>query len=559
MTQGLALGITVGSSITVAVTTSGGCDEAHVHTRSPGRTPASEDFLSRVGDPVDILTADGTSIAAADLVARVIGGTVADLSPARTVAGYPAWWSRHTVDAQRAALDRAGLGAVTLVPEPIAALRRHPATAPGAAAMVVYDLGATGVSVAVVGTGPRSSLLAEPLRDAEIAGSEFDLLTMRYVLANSLGDNDFDPFDPIIESELSALRHRCKKAKEDLSGNTATTIPVRLPGTPGTVRDIRLVRDELEDLLRDPLSRSLALVHESLRRAGLSRDAVGGILLTGGGGSIPLLTELLSTEFGLPVRTAPDPAHTAARGAALLASDLLAEPTANAAPLAARPTPIAPHPAPVVPQSDSTPIPLPERNPILPPLPQQPEPRRPRTWQRATLVGGAVAVVAALTTGTLALGTSAQSTPRTTAPSTSATPAPAPTAQPAAGHASAAIAPAVGTATTHGATGAIQPTGNVPADSAGSTAPNQPAPDAPNPAASPGSPAPQPNPPAPAPAPQPNPPAPVPAPQPPTAPPPPDRPSPDLGNTLNSGLDQTGNTLGTVLQAPGRVIPHTGG
>ncbi|MEG8181382.1 Hsp70 family protein [Nocardia terpenica] len=540
MTQGLALGITVGSSITVAVTTSGGCDEAHVHTRPPGRTPAaSEDFLSRVGDPVDILTADGTSIAAADLVVRVIGGAVADLSPARTVAGYPAWWSRHTVDAQRAALDRAGLGAVMLVPEPIAALRNNPAAAP----MVVYDLGATGVSVAVVGTGPRPSLLAEPLRDAEIAGSEFDLLTMRYVLANSLEDNDFDPFDPIIESELSALRHRCKKAKEDLSGNTVTTIPVRLPGTPGTVRDIRLVRDELEDLLRDPLSRSLALVHEALRRGGLSRDTVGGILLTGGGGSIPLLTELLSTEFGLPIRTAPDPAHTAARGAALLASDLLAEPSANAAPLAARSTP-------TVPQPDSTPIPPPKRNPILPPLPQQLEPRRLRTWQRATLVGGAVAVVAALTTGTLALGTSAQSTPRTTAPSTSATSAP--TAQPAAGHASPAIAPAVGAATTPGATGAIQPTGNAAAEPPGSTAPtaapNQPAPDAPNPAAPPGSPAPQPNPPAPAP-----------APQPPTAPPPPERPAPDLGNTLNSGLDQTGNTLGTVLQAPGRVLPHTGG
>ncbi|MFE6863245.1 Hsp70 family protein [Nocardia sp. NPDC057668] len=296
---------------------------------------------------------DGSAVRAADLVAAAVGRAVDDTgSAAAAVACYPAWWTQHTVEAQRAALAAAGLDGVALVPEPTAAMRWlqevHESGHDGA--MVVYDLGATGLTISIVRTGTFSGLLGEPLRDTTVAGAEFDLLTMRYVLAYAVGDRDFDPFDPLVEQELSALRVRCRNAKEILSKETATMVPVCLPEI-GPV-DVRLVRDEVEDLFRAPLLTSLALVCEAVRRAGLSITDLDGILLTGGSTAIPLVTEMLSTEFGIPVAAAADPAHLSAHGAALLAGDLLTDitPTEPQAALSAplpdtRPAGREPHPA----------------------------------------------------------------------------------------------------------------------------------------------------------------------------------------------------------------------
>ncbi|MBF6241742.1 Hsp70 family protein [Nocardia otitidiscaviarum] len=312
------------------MTTSGGRRELHACPSLLGSaTEVTESILARVGDPVDMRIGDGTAVRAADLVAAAVARAVRDTgSAAATVACYPSWWTQHTVEVQRSALDAAGLDGVALVPEPTAAMRwlREVHGTEHDGAMAVYDLGATGLTISVVRTGPLSGLLGEPVHSTMVAGTEFDLLAMRYVLANAVGQNDFDPFDPIVEQELAALRGRCRIAKEELSKKTAAVVPVRLPAFG---MDVRLVRDELEELLRGPLLGSMDLLREAVRRAGLRVTELDGVLLTGGGAAIPLVTELLSTEFGIPVAAAADPAHISAHGAALLAADLLTDTTAT--------------------------------------------------------------------------------------------------------------------------------------------------------------------------------------------------------------------------------------
>ncbi|WP_306365201.1 Hsp70 family protein [Nocardia sp. CC227C] len=312
------------------MTTSGGQRELHARPSLLGSAAeVTESILARVGDPVAIRIGDGTAVRAADLVAGAVQRAVADTgSTAATVACYPAWWTQHTVEVQRSALDATGLDGVALVPEPTAAMRwlREVHGTEHDGAMAVYDLGATGLTISVVRTGPLSGLLGEPVHSTMVAGTEFDLLAMRYVLANAVGENDFDPFDPIVEQELAALRGRCRIAKEELSKKTAAVVPVRLPAFG---MDVRLVRDELEELLRGPLLGSMDLLREAVRRAGVRVTELDGVLLTGGGAAIPLVTELISTEFGIPVAAAADPAHISAHGAALLAADLLADTTAT--------------------------------------------------------------------------------------------------------------------------------------------------------------------------------------------------------------------------------------
>ncbi|WP_433600062.1 Hsp70 family protein [Nocardia sp. CA-135953] len=455
MTERLALGITVGASNSVAVATpgdGGDYDRGHsgdtvithpsVLRLAPHAAPAFgsgarptgrhssdvvlEDFLARVGDPVDILAEDGTAHSAADLVATTVGCLIDEIGAGAAhsmVACHPAWWSRHTVDVQRAALDRAGLREVTLVPEPTASVRwLEAAHGPlGDGTVVVYDLGASGLTVSVVRTGAQAAVLGAPLRTTDVAGAEFDLLTMRYVLANAVRGNDFDPFDPVVERELSALRDRCRYAKEELSTNTATVVPVRLNPDDHHAENIRLVRDELEDLLRGPLLTSLDLVRDAVHRAGLDIGKIGRVLLTGGGGAIPLVAELISTEFALPVVAAPQPRLTSALGAAELAADLRSV-TVDRTPVAvmggnARTEELPTVPRPVEKSADSSVADsavasgglshddtVPEKT-----LPGTSD--RPRRRRRAAVIAGAALVLGALATGTVAIGTGAQPGP----------------------------------------------------------------------------------------------------------------------------------------------------
>ncbi|MGO4617384.1 Hsp70 family protein [Nocardia sp. 2YAB30] len=590
MTQRLALGITVGASNSVAVAAAedgsdddtilsgGGAVLTHpsVLRLSPGAAPTFgagaratgrhssdillEGFLARVGDPVAMLAEDGSAHSAADLVATAIGCLLDEITweagryvAETVVACHPASWSRHTVDIQRAALDQAGLGEVTLVPEPTAAVRwldaAHGPLADGA--VVVYDLGGSGLTVSVVRTGDHAGLLGTPLRSTDIAGAEFDLLTMRYVLANAALVTDFDPFDPLVERELSALRERCRNAKEELSINTATVVPVRLdPDDPGG-SNVRLVRGELEDLLRGPLLSSIDLIRDAVHRAGLDIGDIGRVLLTGGGGAIPLVAELISSEFGLPVVAAPEPEHTCARGAALLATDLLAA-EAEYLPVAAPVAEIATAPSTTA---------LPALG--LPPLPdERPSRRRALTGrQRAAIVAGAAVAIGLLATGTVAIGTGIQSSSNH----------PASTEPPTAGSAveiaattvvrpSESSVPVAGVAAPDATTSAGRPkAGTTEAGSSSSAAQgttvavvnSEQAPGQPAPADSGASqPAPQPQP-SPSPAPAPGTTQPIPQPQ---------RPVPSLPTgVLNDTIDGVGGTVGTVLRAPGQILGGSGG
>ncbi|MBF6287689.1 Hsp70 family protein [Nocardia cyriacigeorgica] len=607
MTQRLALGITVGSANSVAVVAhrdgEPGIDSALVLTHptvlrlvpdgtalfgteavAGGRHAPGvriDGFVSRVGDPVPMLADDGTSYAASDLVATAIAHLVDEAAdaPATIVACHPAHWTPHTVSTLRTALDDAGLADVALTPEPVAAVRWSCAagrTGNGDGAVLVYDLGATGLTVSVVRTGDRLELLGAPVHSTDIAGTEFDLLTMRYVLANAPGGIAADPFDPAVERELSALRERCRIAKEELSTHTATVVTTGFGPDESTVR---LVRDELEDLLRTPLRDSMSLIRDAVHRAGIDIGDVHQVLLTGGGGAIGLLTELISSEFGLPVVSAPEPAHTSALGASALAADLAdtaVETIAFAAVDDQREAPGEPVTEPV---KTSSPLPLPADTG----RPAAAKTRR----RRIAIVAAAAAAIGLLATGTVAVSTGAGSgtqhpaAPEHTTSSTAGTPA----------TAGGSTATAGGSPTTGGTSAGTVADSGTPKDTAGqpnsSTGPvtvvnSQPGPaareGAPAPAGQPGSApspaapgpgqAPQPAPQAPAPAPQSPPPAPqspppAPAPQPPAPAPQqpqtPKLPTDGLTDTLGETVEGVGGTVGTVLRAPGEILGGSGG
>ncbi|MGG7102273.1 Hsp70 family protein [Rhodococcus sp. 24CO] len=328
------LGIGIGSTTLVAVVDK--LDDAPASSRRTVRSdsvvqldPSSvfTDLVERVGDPVPLYSADGTPHRGEDLTAVAITTLMRDAvadhdQPSHVVIAHPAWWSRHAVSALEDALstkmihDATPVNA-TLVAEPIAVVDwlRNSGHPDSDGLTAVFDLGARSLDITLLSTtSGTTTIVGKSLHSDDIGGDEFDHLVTMHLLA------EFDHIDmstPETLEALTALRGHAREAKEILSFDTETVVHVDLPG--GS-HNLRLVRSELEDLLRPAITRSVALVHEAIRSAGVESNDVSHVVLAGGSSSIPLVAELLSSELRVPMIAAPDPRSCAAAGAATRAT-----------------------------------------------------------------------------------------------------------------------------------------------------------------------------------------------------------------------------------------------
>ncbi|OZD62996.1 Hsp70 family protein [Rhodococcus sp. 06-1460-1B] len=358
-------------------------------------------FADRVGDPVELIDDDGRSHRAEDLYATATRALVADVSAGvdsspSVVVTHPTRWTAYTVEVLGDALDRAGLTDVTLVPESVATMRWLEVTrgtqSDGLA--VVYDLGATALDVTLMRTGSDAGVVGTGVHSQEFGGAQFDHEIMQYVLDTVSGSQsfEFDPFDPDTVGALVELRARCGEAKEQLSYDTSTSLTVDLPGLH---TEVRLVRSEIEDLVRASLLASIGVVRDAVAAAGLEVTDIDQVVLTGGSSAIPLVAELVSSELRVPVVAGPRPELTVAIGAAILGSDI-ADATAadDAAALAA------------VPAATAVAAPMPRPTPRPAPTPTAVASESGMSGRKkAGLVAGSVVVLALLAGGGLSVGT----------------------------------------------------------------------------------------------------------------------------------------------------------
>ncbi|WP_433191692.1 Hsp70 family protein [Nocardia sp. CA-107356] len=278
-------------------------------------------FVDRVGDPIDLIAADGSAHRPEDLVARAVQyltrySAGAFTGPPAIAATYPSHWKTPGVQALRSALDRMDMTSVTLVDEVGSILARVESTRglPPDGTVVLYDLGANGLSISVA---RGTEQIGSTVRSAEFGGAHIDDAILRHVLEGLGGElEDVDLADPALLAPLSELRLRCRQAKETLSAETAAVVEVEL----GHLRhDVRLVRSELEDLIREQVVGSAGLVREALHTNEIDTREMRAVVLAGGAAATPLVAEILSAEFQVTVIGEPDPVLTSATGAALLA------------------------------------------------------------------------------------------------------------------------------------------------------------------------------------------------------------------------------------------------
>jgi molecular chaperone DnaK len=304
------------------------------------------EFKRRLGDPVPYVLG-GQEFTAEQLTARLLRTVVDEVvrkyggPPERLALTHPANWGAHRRSVLLDAVRLAGVGPVTTLTEPAAAAVYFASTdrVEVGDAIAVYDLGGGTFDAAVLRKSPTEfELLGTPSGVEQLGGVDFDDKIFRYVL-RSLGEaaTALDPDEPAVVAALVRLRRECTDAKEALSKDSETAIPVALPGVPPT--SVHLSRVEFEDMIRPDVDQTVRCMGRALETASLAPEDVLTVVLVGGSAQMPLVAETLGHEFGRPVSPQPQPKLAVALGAALLAGGVLPSAPGLPVPVTGRGTP----------------------------------------------------------------------------------------------------------------------------------------------------------------------------------------------------------------------------
>ena len=276
-------------------------------------------FVERVGDRTPLVAADGTkylgevlTVEAIEAMARAVGyGTPVTIA-------IPAYWSEAQVTALRDEffaqpdLARAGVPPVLVsdAAAALAALRTQPGF-PARGVVALCDFGASGTTVTLFDAGSNFRQIGSSVRNTDFSGDGLDRLILDQTTA-AAAPTSADLASTARIGSQTRLLDDSRRAKEQLSTATATTVAT-LSG-----ERVALSRAEFERLIAEPLDRFVGTVDNLLQDKGIQRSDLAAVATVGGGAGIPLLGTRLAEHFGLPIHTAPQPAFSAAVGAAVL-------------------------------------------------------------------------------------------------------------------------------------------------------------------------------------------------------------------------------------------------
>jgi actin-like ATPase involved in cell morphogenesis len=352
---------------------------------SPERV--AREFKRRLGDPTPVILG-GTPHAVTELLGAVLHDVLDKVSqtegeqPERVVLTHPANWGPYRRGLFEEVPRNAGLpDIVSTTTEPEAAAAHYVASRKLNVddTVAVYDLGGGTFDVTVLRkTAEGVDILGTPEGIERLGGIDFDEAILSHINFASDGAlADLDTRDPKNAVALARLRQDCVLAKESLSVDTETLIPVFLPGRNF---DVRISRDEFEKLVRAQVESTIGALSRTLRSARVEPAELSAVLLVGGSSRIPLVARMVSEELGRPIVVDTHPKYAVALGAATIASmagPQLKQTVAASPARVAAASPAAPSPSPAPPSAPSPSAPTPSA-----PTPSAPMPSAPSSMPR---------------------------------------------------------------------------------------------------------------------------------------------------------------------------------
>ena len=232
----------------------------------------------------------------------------------------PASYAGYRAELMEQAARDAGFKQVQLLSEPVASAIYYDRGQPLADGerLLVYDLGGGTFDAALMQKrGERFELLAQPVGDERLGGSDFDT-----AIYNHLRQNCSQTLNQLLDPsqrDARAIRTRLKVVdwlrdfKHQLSVVETHTDDLPI----GDFDVYTLSRSTFQGLIHQQLQTTVDLCDRLVRDAGLAWSQVGKVLLVGGSCRIPYVRQLLEKRFNCNVVRVDEPELAVCLGAAI--------------------------------------------------------------------------------------------------------------------------------------------------------------------------------------------------------------------------------------------------
>lgn len=236
----------------------------------------------------------------------------------------PAAFNDLQRNATKNAAEIAGLKVERIINEPTAAALSYGINNFNEESKIlVYDLGGGTFDCTVLEMFEGIIDVRASRGDNKLGGKDFDERIEKYI-KNYIKENTSIDVDDLNLKKLGEIKAVAETAKKDLSVESCTEIILNNFGVDedGNSIDIeiKLTRDEFENITKDLVERTLEIIEETLQASALKYDDIDVVLAVGGSSRMLCVQELLYKKFKGKVKKGVNPDEAVALGAAVQAA-----------------------------------------------------------------------------------------------------------------------------------------------------------------------------------------------------------------------------------------------
>lgn len=247
-----------------------------------------------------------------------------------TVITVPAAFNQMQNAATLEAANLAGLGKVSLMQEPVAAIMSVMKDCDKDSNFLIYDLGGGTLDIAIAESTSRKVNLLAHGGIAMCGGRDFDRVIMNNVVAPWLKENYNLPEDFKANEKFRKLyriaTYKAEVAKIELSGDDV----VNIEGETGVedlsgeeiYLDITLNRDTYNRYIDDFVMQSVQATRETIEKSGLMVQDIDRMIFIGGPTNYKPLRDKVVAEVGIPGSIEVNPMTAVSEGASIFAESI---------------------------------------------------------------------------------------------------------------------------------------------------------------------------------------------------------------------------------------------
>jgi molecular chaperone DnaK len=245
----------------------------------------------------------------------------------KAVITVPAYFNDNQRQATKDAGRIAGLDVIRIINEPTAAALAYGFGKDLERKVAVYDLGGGTFDISILDIGHGVFEVVSTAGDTFLGGEDFDIRVMDRLTQGFAEKSGVDVKDD--RMALQRIKDAAEKARCELSVARETLIDLPFLYTTPSGQTFHmqesLTRDELEELTRDLVDRTVAICEKTLAEADIDRNDLDDVILVGGMTRMPLIQQRVAEFFGLEPCKGVHPDEVVALGASIQAAALVDE------------------------------------------------------------------------------------------------------------------------------------------------------------------------------------------------------------------------------------------